>query len=292
MVFTSPTSDGPTIHVPAQVLLHALFKPVRILHPAIFTPANIDQLAFVDYASTPPKVVLDMLGKKHLEPRWVGSQHQALLWLHTSISARASAQSVHMNALKGLLNLSLPAGQVRMALHGLESGGNMYVTKASLVWVKVPPIDSITGQEQTFIFNTNAEEDRTVFASARAIQVPLHLNGLSSLTDEEWQVVEPLLQGKRQVRVRHSRRALLDTILYKIASGTSWKKVPRDGFAVTDLTSTFRNWVADGRLTKAINALESLRRSQAINLQGCRGAIPAPSTSCLSPMPTSSRGRT
>lgn len=259
VVFTSPTSDGTTIHVPALVLLRALFKPVRILHPVIFSPGNIDQLAFVDYASTPPQVVLDMLGTKHLEPRWVGSQHQALLWLHTSISARKSAQSVYMNALRGLLSLSLPVGQVRMALHGLESGSNMYVTKASLVRVNVTPLDSITGQKQTFIFNTHAEEDRSVFASARAFQVPLHLNGFSSLTEKEWQVVEPLLQGKRPGCVRHSRRALLDAILHKIASETPWNKVPREGFTVTDLTSTFRKWVADGRLVNALTVLKATR---------------------------------
>jgi hypothetical protein len=259
VVFTAPTGDGSTVHVPALVLLRALFRPVRILHSAIYTPANIDQLAFINYSSSPPQVVLDMLGTKHLEPRWVGSQHQALLWLHSSISARACAQSVYMNALKRQLSLSLPGGQVRMALHGQEIGEDLYVTKASLVRVKVPASDSITGQEQTFSFNSNVEEDREVFASSRAIRVPLRLDGLSFLTDAEWQVVEPLLQGKRPGKRRHSRRALLDAILHKVASDTPWKKVPLDGFSVTALTATFRNWVADGRLARTLTALEAAR---------------------------------
>jgi|GEM_PF-5819782 len=262
-IFISSTPNGFTIHVPVSVMLRALFKPARILHPAIFSPAGIDQLGFVDYASTPAQVVLDTFETKLRDPGYAESQRQAIRWLHSSFSARKSAQSVYQNALQGLLNLPLPAGQVRMALHGSKRGNDLYVTKVSLVLVKVLPTDSITGREKTFFFNTTVNEDRVVLASTCSISVPLHPDGQSSLTDTEWRAVEPVLQGKRSGHspLKHSRRALLNAILYKISSGTPWRKVARDNFSVISLTATFRRWLTDGRLTKALAVLNASRRA-------------------------------
>src|SRR5690606_13135560 len=46
-------------YIPALVLMRAFFKPLRIVLPAVFRPASIDTLSFVNYAATPPHVVID-----------------------------------------------------------------------------------------------------------------------------------------------------------------------------------------------------------------------------------------
>lgn len=62
-VFTFEVSQTLIAHVPALVLMRASFKPHYCVLPAIFRPAGLDMLSFVDYGQDPPAVV------------WLSSRH-------------------------------------------------------------------------------------------------------------------------------------------------------------------------------------------------------------------------
>jgi transposase len=51
----------------------------------------------------------------------------------------------------------------------------------------------------------------------------------SSLTDKEWEIIEPLLpQKKRTKPPTWSKREILDGILYQLKNGCNWCDLPKD----------------------------------------------------------------
>jgi transposase len=52
----------------------------------------------------------------------------------------------------------------------------------------------------------------------------------SDLTDEEWELVEPLLPppGEGGRPEKHPRRAVIDAILYVVRTGCAWRQLPAD----------------------------------------------------------------
>ncbi|WP_226889793.1 transposase [Nostoc sp. MG11] len=51
----------------------------------------------------------------------------------------------------------------------------------------------------------------------------------SSLTDKEWQIIEPLLPQKKQTRPpKWTKRQILDGIFYQLKNGCNWCDLPRD----------------------------------------------------------------
>jgi hypothetical protein len=251
-----------TVHVPALVLMRAFFKPVKQLLPRMFRPANIDEFAFVDYSSSPPVVVVDdaaCLGQiakvKHGD-----RQDAAINWLQTSKSARASAQSVHLNSINGTLGLSLPSGLARIVFHGVLRNGRLFATQAALVSVTVNKDDSITGTQEMFIFHSMADAERKPSASVLHLKVALRSDGESCVTDQEWTEIEPMLAAKSSgCRILHSQRELLNSILYKLAHNSTWKKVPCTSGTTADLVSAFRRWVTSNRLQPALDYLGNAR---------------------------------
>ncbi|MBF2062774.1 transposase, partial [Fischerella thermalis] len=52
----------------------------------------------------------------------------------------------------------------------------------------------------------------------------------SSLTDKEWEIIEPLLPQKKQTRPpKWTKRQILDGIFYQLKNGCNWFKT---GFAI------------------------------------------------------------
>lgn len=94
--------------IPALVLMRAFFKPVPLLLPKMFTPANVDQVSFVDYGSDPVGcVIYDAEFCSVMRKRADGtSKDVAIRWLQLSESARRTAQSVHRLGRAGRLSVS------------------------------------------------------------------------------------------------------------------------------------------------------------------------------------------
>jgi len=261
VVFALTSSNGVAIHVPALVLMRAFFKPALPVFRAMFTPANIDLLSFVDFASSPPIVVIDDVAcaKRIADTKDGASKEKAIQWLQSSLSARRAAQSVHQHALTGRLSMQLPQGRTRIIFHGRLLNGQLYATQASLISVHVADEDSITGTSEVFIFHAKADTKRDALAAASKFEVPLRPDGHSAVSQEEWEAVEPLLRGRKNAKSIHSKHDILNAILQKLSSGMSWKAVPKGTLTMTDITSTFRRWVASGRLKNVLTYLQESR---------------------------------
>jgi putative transposase len=78
----------------------------------------------------------------------------------------------------------------------------------------------------------------------------------SDLTDEQWQTIEPLLPKKKQGRnATHSRREMLNALLYMARSGCQWRMLPHDLPPWQAVYACWRRLVASKRLEKINDAL-------------------------------------
>lgn len=261
-VFRFMTENGVTVHMPSLVLMQAIFKPSQFLFPAAFSPIGPDLFGYVDYSQTPAGVVIDDLKLRQRTLYGLGNSAPAQLleWLLISKSARQATHSVYLNALKGWLSLTLPLGRIRIAIHGPLVAGQLFAVKANVVAMTIAADDSLAGTSKTLIFHAMADSNRKPAVSVAGINIPLHPDGSSAITNKEWELVEPILSSPRKsTERRHSRRDLLDAILFKLSHNVWWIKVPTKGFATTDLVSTFRRWKTTGRFDQVLEVLETSR---------------------------------
>lgn len=85
----------------------------------------------------------------------------------------------------------------------------------------------------------------------------------SSLTDREWEVLEPLLAKVRDPRGRkpvHSPRAILNAIFYAARTGCQWRQLPKDFPAWTAVWSVFRRLRDSGTLERLYEELFAMWR--------------------------------
>lgn len=72
----------------------------------------------------------------------------------------------------------------------------------------------------------------------------------TSLTDRQWAVIEPLLPVRDPHRggrpLRHERRQVIDSILYVLGSGCSWRRRPHDLVPRDAANRWSAAWTADG----------------------------------------------
>lgn len=70
------------------------------------------------------------------------------------------------------------------------------------------------------------------------------------LQDEEWKLVEPILEGNRKSaagrKFIHSKRELLNAMLYVLRTGCSWRHLPHDFPPWKSVYSQFLRWCKSG----------------------------------------------
>src|ERR1700758_2992928 len=94
----------------------------------------------------------------------------------------------------------------------------------------------------------------------------------SDLSDEEWAILEPLLEPKQKGRPRkHSLRAICNAMRYVQRTGCQWRLLPRDFPPWLGVYMTFWRWRNRG-LWEGV--MHELRRQ--LRMQGKRGASPIP----------------
>jgi len=70
----------------------------------------------------------------------------------------------------------------------------------------------------------------------------------SDLTDEQWNLLRPLLPARRKTgRPPADRRLLVDGILYLLRAGCAWRMLPRDFGPWSTVYSVYHRWVKEGR---------------------------------------------
>lgn len=82
----------------------------------------------------------------------------------------------------------------------------------------------------------------------------------SSLTDPEWEILEPLLPEilppKKQTRpMNWSYRAILDGIFYQLKNGCNWEDLPKDLPPYSTVYWHYNQWRKAGSIEKLMAVL-------------------------------------
>jgi len=99
-------------------------------------------------------------------------------------------------------------------------------------------------------------------------RMPMTLNRQaypSDLTDEQWELLEPLvpaLSAEAAYHV-HARREIVNAILYVLRSGCPWRMLPHEFPAWGTVYSYFRKWHREGIWDQLLHTLrKQVRRKQ------------------------------
>ncbi|WP_198014945.1 transposase [Mastigocladopsis repens] len=91
----------------------------------------------------------------------------------------------------------------------------------------------------------------------------------SSLSDKEWEIIEPLLPQKKKTRPPvWTKRQILDGIFYQLKNGCNWCDLPQDLPPYSTVFWHYKQWRSDGVLDQIMKTLHSrVRRSLNIDNQ-------------------------
>jgi len=85
----------------------------------------------------------------------------------------------------------------------------------------------------------------------------------SSLTDKEWELIEPLLPKKKKTKPpTWSKREILDGVFYQLKNGCNWCDLPRDLPPYSTVFWHFKQWRSDGTLKQMMIILHGKVREQ------------------------------
>ncbi len=89
----------------------------------------------------------------------------------------------------------------------------------------------------------------------------------SSLTDREWEILEPLLPeilpAKKQTRSSNwTKREIIDGIFYQLKNGCHWQDLPTDFPPYSTVYWHYKQWRAEGAIEKLMMVLHSQVRQQ------------------------------
>ena len=93
----------------------------------------------------------------------------------------------------------------------------------------------------------------------------------TDLTDKQWLMIEPIFRHKKgQHLVEHSKRDLVNAVLYLVKTGCQWRLLPNDFPPHNTVWSFYRRAVQSGKWEAAMDSLVKKTREKA-------GRSPTPS---------------
>jgi transposase len=85
----------------------------------------------------------------------------------------------------------------------------------------------------------------------------------SSLTDKEWEIIEPLLPPKKKTKpLKWTKRQILDGIFYQLKNGCNWGDLPKDLPPYSTVFWHYKQWRTDGVIEKIMTELHAQVREQ------------------------------
>jgi transposase len=115
----------------------------------------------------------------------------------------------------------------------------------------------------------------------------------SDLTDEQWEIVEPMLPLiKSPGRIpKHPRRAMVDAILYVVRSGCSWRQLPVDFPPWQTVYWQFQQWEKRQVTERIVEELrEQLRLSEGREADPSAGVMDSQSVKAADTVGNDTRG--
>lgn len=98
------------------------------------------------------------------------------------------------------------------------------------------------------------------------------MHGRWEVSDEQWALLEPILQSKRRPdgkgRPPKDARAVLNGVLWILGTGAQWREMPEKYPPYQTCHRRFQQWVHSGALAKALRMLaQQLRAEGRLNLE-------------------------
>ncbi|MDR2407844.1 MAG: IS5 family transposase, partial [Bacteroidales bacterium] len=84
----------------------------------------------------------------------------------------------------------------------------------------------------------------------------------TDLTDQQWQVIEKIVDGQARKR-KHSLRSILDAIFYVVKTGCQWRMLPSDYAPRNTVYYYYRKWKFTGLIEELHEMLRSFIRKKA-----------------------------
>ncbi len=85
----------------------------------------------------------------------------------------------------------------------------------------------------------------------------------SDLSDQEWEIIEPLLPKKKRTRPPEwTKREILNGIFYQLKQGCNWADLPKDLPPYSTVYWYYKQWRASGVLDCLLNELHNQARKQ------------------------------
>lgn len=86
----------------------------------------------------------------------------------------------------------------------------------------------------------------------------------TDLTDKQWELIEPIFKSTKGVNfVKHSKRDLINAVLYLVKTGCQWRLLPNDFPPHDTVWSFYRRAVKSGKWEKAMDTLVKKVREDA-----------------------------
>ena len=90
------------------------------------------------------------------------------------------------------------------------------------------------------------------------------MNYSSSLTNEEWAIIEPLLPKKKRTKPpTWSKREILDGIFYQLKNGCNWNDLPKDLPPYSTVFWHYKQWRELGIIQEMMRILHGRVREKA-----------------------------
>ncbi len=94
----------------------------------------------------------------------------------------------------------------------------------------------------------------------------------SSLTDKEWEIIEPLLPQKKKTKPpKWTKRQIWDGIFYQLKNGCNWGDLPTDLPPYSTVFWHYKQWRTDGVIEKIMSSLHAQIREQVKKNQNGQG---------------------
>jgi hypothetical protein len=182
-------------------------------------------------------------------------------WMSSYPSARTATASVHEEALRGRIDMLLPAAQVKMKPSGLVTRTVIYVTDLTALFIE--PLEEVLSAfklgPQSVPFRETCNVAARVVKSDSSI--PVRHDGTVVLTDREWAVVAPLLLADFRTNSSiFDQKDLFDGLLEKFVLGLPWRTANYRSGTWGAAYQAYRTWTKQGTFEAAVSKLRSLRQ--------------------------------
>ena len=188
-------------------------------------------------------------------------------WLTSYPSARRMWSSVHVHAMQGRLNLTLPLAHVDVAIAGHRLGNLVLVTRFNVKTVYPdeaplpfavpyiqPPFDILEDNGGTARLQRYWKSATTNAAITKEYDIPVGSAGYAT-TEEEWLAVIRAMKDAGYI-VKPRSKSHIDAALEKFGNGRTWASM---GGSPAVRQATHRRWVSEGRWAALKTILHQLR---------------------------------